>query len=401
MRHLRNGRTGFSLAAGVALVLGAVLLFARCKKDEPNGNSACDLTYIPYKPTPYTIPKPARFPEIPVPADNPQTVEGVQLGRRLFYDPILSGDSTMSCSTCHLPQGSFTDNKAVSTGIDGIMGRRSAMSLLNVAYATNGLFWDGRAKSLEDQALKPVEDPIEMHAKWPGVVEKLKQHPTYPELFRKAFGISSCEGITKELAAKAIAQFERILISSGTSKYDLYLDGTVEFEDDELNGKLMFFDEGKNSVPALPDAQCFHCHGSITLTGNNYFNNGLDSVGRLDDFTDKGRWEAIQGQVANPDTMTKGKFRTPTLRNIALTAPYMHDGRFKTLEEVMAQYNDNGFGVVNEDIFIQQIGFPVTVGSVVHYTGLTPQQTKDIIAFLKTLTDTTFVNNPDIQNPFH
>ncbi len=323
------------------------------------------------------------------------------MGRRLFYDPILSGDSTMSCSTCHLPQGSFTDNKAVSTGIDGIMGRRSAMSLLNVAYATNGLFWDGRAKSLEDQALKPVEDPIEMHAKWTGVVEKLKQHPTYPELFRKAFGISSCEGITKELAAKAIAQFERILISSGTSKYDQFVDGTAEFEDDELNGKLMYFDEGKNTVPALPDAQCFHCHGSNTLTGNNYFNNGLDSVGRLDEFVDKGRWEAIQGLVSNPDTMTKGKFRAPTLRNIALTAPYMHDGRFKTLEEVMAQYNDNGFGVVNEDIFIQQIGFPVTVGSVVHYTGLTAQQTKDIIAFLHTLTDTTFIANPDIQNPFH
>lgn len=384
--------------AGFGVVAAAILLFAQCKKDTPPGPVVCDLTDIAYSPTPYTIPKPAHFPEIALPADNPQTVEGVQLGRRLFYDPILSGDSTMSCSTCHLPQASFTDNKAVSAGIDGIDGRRSAMSLLNIAYATNGLFWDGRVRTLEDQALKPVEDPVEMHAKWPDVVDKLQQHPVYREMFRKAFGITSCEQITKELAGKAIAQFERILISSGTSKYDLFVNGEAEFEDDELRGKLMYFDEGQNS--GLPDAQCFHCHGSITLTGNNYFNNGLDSVGRLDEFDDLGRWEAVVKLSANPDTMTKGKFRTPTLRNIALTAPYMHDGRFKTLEEVMAQYNDNGFRVVNEDIFINQIGFPVTVGSTVHYSGLNAQQTKDVIAFLHTLTDTVFIHNPDIQSPF-
>lgn len=393
--------TGLRLSSRIGLALAALLFgFAQCKKDPPGvvTPTACDLTDIPYAPTAYTIPKPAHFPQIPVPADNPETLEGVQLGRRLFYDPILSGDSTQSCSSCHLPQGSFTDNKALSKGIDGIEGRRSAMSLLNVAYATNGLFWDGRAKSLEDQALKPVEDPIEMHAQWTKVVDKLKQHPIYPGLFRKAFGINSCDDITKELAAKAIAQFERILISSGTSKYDLFATGAGEFEDEELRGKLMFFDEGQNS--GLPDAQCFHCHGSITLTGNSYFNNGLDSVGSLDEFADKGRWDFVKGLSANPDTTTKGKFRTPTLRNIALSAPYMHDGRFKTLEEVMAQYNDNGFGVMNEDIFVQQIGFPVTVNGKVHYSGLTPSQTSDVLAFLHTLTDTVFIHNPDIQNPF-
>lgn len=388
--HLPNfGRLAniVSISAGL---LATVVLLAQCKKEtSPGVPPECDLTDIPYNPTPYIIKKPAHFLQIPIPADNPMTLEGVQLGRRLFYDPILSGDSTMSCSTCHLPQGSFTDNKAVSTGIDGIAGRRSAMSLLNIAYATNGLFWDGRARTLEEQALKPVEDPIEMHASWTNVVEKLKRHPTYPELFRKAFGItSSCDGITKELAAKAIAQFERILISSGTSKYDLFVTGQAEFEDEELRGRLMFFDEGQSS--GLPDAQCFHCHGGITLTGNNFFNNGLDSVGSLDEFVDKGKGE-VTGNSSD-----FGKFRAPTLRNIALTAPYMHDGRFKTLEEVMAQYNDNGFGVSNEDPFVQQIGFPV--GG--HYPGLTPSQTADIIAFLHTLTDTEFINNPDIQNPF-
>lgn len=385
-------RPGTRLLAA-AVLAGMVILLAQCKKDPPSTViTACDLTDIPYSPTPYTIIKPDDFPQIFIPADNPMTKEGVQLGRRLFYDPILSGDSTMSCSGCHLPQGSFTDNKAVSTGIDGIAGRRSAMSLLNIAYATNGLFWDGRVKTLEEQALKPVEDPIEMHATWPQVVEKLKKHPVYPELFRKAFGISSCESITKELAAKALAQFERILISSGTSKFDQFNKGVAEFEDEELRGKLMFFDEGQSS--GLPDAQCFHCHGGITMTGNNFFNNGLDSVGKLTDFPDKGL-----GEVTGKDSDC-GKFRTPTLRNIALTAPYMHDGRFNTLEEVMAQYNDNGFGLSNEDIFVQQIGFPITNDGVVHYSGLTPSQTKDIIAFLHTLTDTVFINNPDIQNPF-
>jgi len=374
----------------IALATAAlIVLLAQCKKDcPPIGPLECDLTDIAYNPTPYTIKKPAHFPQIPIPADNPMTLEAVQLGRRLFYDPILSGDSTMSCSSCHLPQGSFTDNKAVSTGIDGIAGRRSSMSLLNIAYATNGLFWDGRVKTLEEQALLPVEDPVELHTTWPEVIGKLQQHPTYPGLFRQAFGISSCQQITKEMVAKALAQFERILISSGTSRYDRFVTGEIELEDEELFGKLMYFDEGQNS--GLPDAQCFHCHGSITLTGNNFFNNGLDSVASLDDFPDKGLFETT-GKESD-----KGKFRAPTLRNIALTAPYMHDGRFQTLEEVMAQYNDNGFGVFNEDPFVQQIGFPV--GN--HYPGLTPTQTSHVIAFLHTLTDTAFINNPDIQNPF-
>lgn len=368
-----------------------MLFLAQCK-DHNTCDSGCDLTGFSYNPTPYTILKPAHFPQIPVPADNPMTAEGVQLGRRLFYDPILSADSTMSCSSCHLPQGNFTDNKAVSKGIDGVSGRRSAMSLLNVAYANNGLFWDGRALTLEDQALKPVEDPIEMHHTWANVVEQLKQHPEYPELFRKAFGIGNCCEITKELAAKALAQFERILISSGTSRYDEYVLGNPDaLDDQELDGKLMFFDEGQDVN--LPDAQCFHCHGGITLSGNNYFNNGLDSVASLNDFPDKGRGEVSK----NPTDF--GKFRAPTLRNIALSAPYMHDGRFTTLEQVVDHYNGNGFGVSNEDPFIRQLGFPIG-GNVFQYSGLTNSQKKSVIKFLHTLTDTTFIHNPDIQNPF-
>ncbi len=371
--------------------LVAITLIAACRKDDPPPPVVTgDLTDIPYSPQTYTIVKPANFPEVPIPADNPMTVEGVQLGRRLFYDPILSADSTMSCSTCHSPQGSFTDNKAVSTGIDHIAGRRSSMSLLNVAYVDKGLFWDGRAATLEAQALRPVEDVIEMHNTWVNVVGKLKTHPTYPALFRKAFGISNRSEISKELAAKAIAQFERILISSGKSKFDEFIGGNFNaFDDDEIDGKLMFFDEGQ--FYSLPDAQCFHCHGGITLTGGNYFNNGLDSVGSLSEFKDLGRFE-VTGIESD-----KGKFRSPTLRNIALTAPYMHDGRFQTLEQVLDQYDDNGFGVVNEGAFLNQIGFPNGDGT---FTGLTNNQKKAIVKFLHTLTDTTFVNNPDIQNPF-
>lgn len=361
-----------------------------CQKEDPPVVKG-DLVDIPYTPTPYTIVKPANFPEIPIPADNPMTVDGVQLGRRLFYDKILSADSTMSCSSCHLPQGSFTDNKPVSTGIDGIQGRRSSMAVLNVAYITDGLFWDGRAPTLEAQALRPVEDVIELHNTWPNVVEKFKKHPTYPTLFRKAFGISDRTEITKELAAKAIAQFERILISSGKSKFDQFMAGNIDaFDDEELDGKLMFFDEGKDYN--LPDAQCFHCHGGITLTGGKFFNNGLDSVGSLDEFKDLGRFE-VTG-----NSYDKGQFRAPTLRNIELTAPYMHDGRFQTLEQVMDHYSNNGFGVVNEGAFLNQIGFPNGDGT---YTGLSAYQKKALVKFLKTLTDTDFIHNPDIQDPFH
>ncbi|MFN0216129.1 MAG: cytochrome-c peroxidase [Saprospiraceae bacterium] len=373
---------------------GALMSFTfivACHKEDPNPPVATgDLENIPYAPQTYTILKPANFPEVPVPTNNPMTMEGVQLGRRLFYDPLLSADSTMSCATCHLPQGSFTDNKAVSTGIDHIAGRRSSMSLLNIAYVDKGLFWDGRSPTLEDQALRPVEDVIEMHNTWTNVVGQLKAHPVYPALFRKAFGIKDRSEITKELAAKAIAQFERILISSGKSKFDEFIAGNIDiFDDEELDGKLMFFDEGQ--FYNLPDAQCFHCHGGITLTGGNFFNNGLDSVGSLDEFKDIGRF-AVTG-----DPFDKGKFRSPTMRNIALSAPYMHDGRFETLEQVIDQYNDNGFGVVNEGAFLNQIGFPNGDGT---FTGLNTYQKKAIIKFLHTLTDTVFIQNPDIQNPF-
>ncbi len=387
MKHL--GHRIWWVGSGLA----AFLFWQGCQKDAPLPSPEGDLVHIPYQPKPYTTIKPPHFPQVPIPPDNPSTIDGVQLGRRLFYDPILSRDSTQSCASCHLPHLSFTDGLPVSVGIDGIAGKRSSMSLLNIAYATNGLFWDGRVRTLEEQALLPVEDPVELHNTWPNVIRKLQQHPTYPELFRKAFGIRDRSEITKELAAKAIAQFERILISSGTSKFDRFLQGDLDaLDDEELDGKLMYFEEG--AAVGLPDAQCFHCHGGFTLTGNQYFNNGLDEARTLDDFPDKGRGAVTRRQTDN------GKFRTPTLRNIALTAPYMHDGRFQTLEEVLDHYGSHGKQSPNKDPLIDQVGFPIPGTNPLQYTGLSPYHKRAIIKFLHALTDTAFINNPDIQNPF-
>lgn len=359
----------------------AVSVFSACHDDNaPEAEG--DLLQYAYNPQSYTIVKPAHYPEVPVPSDNPMTQQGVQLGRRLFYDPILSGDSTMSCASCHFPQKSFTDGKKVSTGIDGIAGTRSSMSLLNIAYVRSGLFWDGRIQNLENQALIPVEDPIEMHHLWPNVIEDLKKHPVYPRMFREAFGISDRTEITKELAAKAIAQFERIMISSGKSVYDRYLAGETDLIQDEvLDGKLMFFDEG--FLYGLPDTECFHCHGTGTLTGGQFFNNGLDP---FDQIVDTGK-ERVTG---NPSD--RGKFRAPTLRNIALTAPYMHDGRFPTLEAVIDHYLFQAHSGPNYDPNMNLMINRRAVYTTAHRDAL--------VAFLHTLTDTAFVNNLDLQSPF-
>ena len=246
-------------------VLAALFLvgvfFASCEDDEmiPSAPMGGDLLDISYDPQPYELELPPLFPPLEIPDDNPLTIDGVQLGRFLFYDPILSADSSMSCASCHLQIGSFTDMAATSIGIDGIAGTRSSMSLLNIGFNTNGLFWDGRSATLEEQALLPVEDPIELHTTWPEVIVKLQDHDEYPAMFRKAFGIEDRSEMTKELAAKALAQFERIMISSD-SKWDRrfqYLDPDAEFTDSENRGFDMFFD-----IPGstLPDAQCFHCH---------------------------------------------------------------------------------------------------------------------------------------------
>lgn len=364
----------------VICILFTALFYACPKEPMPPDPPEDSLTDIPYNPVAYTITPPSGFPAMSIPADNPMTEEGIALGRHLFYDPILSADSTKGCFSCHALNGNMTDNKAVSTGIDNINGRRSSMSLLDVGYFYNGLFWDGRSASLEAQALKPVEDPIELHDTWDNVETKLRRHATYPAMFRKAFGISAKSEITRDLAAKAIAQFERTMISSGKSKYDLALKpgSGVEFTDEESYGYSLY-----NQLDTR-DGQCGHCHQGFLLTDNVYRNNGLNEVANLNDFPDKGR-----GEVTNV-LYDNGKFRAPSLRNIALSAPYMHDGRFQTLEQVLDHYATGGHYADNVDpIMIQLKNNP-----------LTEPEKQAILALLHTMTDTAFVNNPALKSPF-
>lgn len=366
-------------------ILFLFIVFFSCKKDERptvNPNPPIpefeDLSKIEYSPVSFDLPKLDPLPKMDIPIDNPLTEDGVTLGRYLFFDPILSGNEKMACADCHLPQAGFTDNLAISRGVDGISGIRSSMSLVNAGYFTKGLFWDGRIKTLEEQALLPVEDVNELHNDWESVEEKLRKHNDYPTRFRKAFGINNAGEITRDLAVKAIAQFERSLVSAN-SKYDRVIRKEEFFEEDELNGFEIFFDEPND----LPDAECGHCHNAPLFTVNQYFNNGIDSVGSLEDFKDKGL-----GAITN-NPFDNGKFRAPSLRNIALTAPYMHDGRFQTLEEVIDHYNEGAHFADNIDPLIKTRGL-----------GLSEQNKSDLLAFLHALTDTSFVNNPAYQNPF-
>ncbi|MEO6189058.1 MAG: cytochrome c peroxidase [Saprospiraceae bacterium] len=351
-----------------------LILILACNTDiDPN-----DLSNIPYlvsDPYPLVIPK--GLPSLSNDINNPITKAGVLLGRHLFYDPILSSDSTISCSSCHQVAFGFTDGKALSPGVAGTLGNRSSMSLINAAYFTNGLFWDGRAANLEFQALQPIENPVEMHENWPHVEEKLQKNKDYPSLFRAAFGISNKTEIKKELASKALAQFERILLTGGNSLYQKQLRGEYAFSVDQTDGMEMYL----NLNPRLPDAQCGHCHAPPLFASSNYFNNGLDSVGSLNEFKDKGR-----GAINNsPNDI--GKFKAPGLMNIHLSAPYMHDGRFKTLDEVLLHYTTQVKPASNLDPNVANVR-------------ISSKQAQQVLIFLMTLIDTSYVQNQDIYSPF-
>jgi len=360
---------------GVIFILIASFLFMVVSCTEEDDKKG-DLSHIRYNPDPYTVNLPPHFPALEIPADNPLTKQGVQLGRHLFYDPILSADSTMSCASCHLPEFSFTDAKAISTGIDGITGKRSAMSLINIGFVKSGLFWDGRVKTLEEQALLPVEDPVELHNTWPDVIKKIKVHPTYPKMFREAFGIKNTSEISKEMAAKAIAQFERIIISKD-SKFDRIQQGQAFYTDLELTGFGLYFDDD----PDLPDTECGHCHNIPMATSDEFFNNGLTETNSLDGFPDIGRGKVTGSRADN------GKFRAPTLRNIKYSAPYMHDGRFKTLDEVILHYKSGGQKSPNAD-------------PLLHPLAIDQYYINALKAFIETFNDTLFYKNPALQNPF-
>lgn len=367
--------------AAILLILGVFVTFHACQDDPmdiPDDNRG-DLTDIAYEPEFVDPPRPPGYPEMVIPEDNPLTEAGIELGRHLFYDPILSRDSTIACATCHFPSAVFSDNNTLAIGIDGQVSPRSSMSLLDVGFFNNGLFWDGRAETLEEQVPDPIVNPLEMHAVIPDVINDLQVHSDYPTMMRKAFGINNTDEISIDHVSKSVSQFMRMITSSGTSKYDrVFAPGSLElFSDEELNGYDMFFDISFD----VPDAECGHCHNAPLFTTNQFFNNGLqEDQGNLT-FADNGRGKITGRRIDN------GKMRAPSLRNIALRTPYMHDGSLKTLEEVVDHYDSGGHPAENRDPLIRPLG-------------LTEEQKSDLIAFLHTLTDTAAINNPRLSNPF-
>jgi cytochrome c peroxidase len=312
--------------------------------------------------TPYhlTISKFAPQPDLP--RDNPLTGEGVALGGRLFFDRRLSSNDRLSCAACHRPNDAFSDPRRFSRGVDGELGTRNAPTLENLAWK-NSFFWDGRAKTLREQVLQPIQNPIEMHDTLPDVVAKISADTDYHRLFAGAFGSPE---ITSDKIARALEQFLLVQVSFD-SKYDRVMNGTAKFSDDEQRGFELFNTE-YDPYHGQYGADCFHCHGGPLLQSQDFANNGLDSA-----FYDLGRYK-ITKRAGD-----EGKFAVPSLRNVAVTAPYMHDGRFRTLEEVVEHYCTGMRRSATLDPNLAK-----------HPDGGVPLSADDkraLVAFLKTLTD--------------
>lgn len=357
-----------TLVSAILFAGTLLLVLDGCKKHDP---------YLEdFSATPYQLKIPQGFPQMIIPDDNPMTVEGVQLGRKLFYDEILSQDYTISCGSCHAPDAAFSDHRKFSLGVNGTPGNRQAMPLINLGWSS-GFFWDGRAATLEMQVLQPVPNPVEMHLMWKDAVTRLQNHASYPYLFKKAFNTYEIDSM---LVAKAIAQFMRTMIS-GNSKFDRVLNNEENFTTDEAYGYDLF-NRDKNESAGIVGADCFHCHVAPIFfqVNTDYLNNGLDPT-----FTDLGRGGFTHNAGDN------GKFKVPTLRNIELSAPYMHDGRFTTLDQVVEHYST---GLVYSTT-ISPLMKEVDNGGLL----LPPYEKQCVIAFMKTLTDWEFVNNPELLDP--
>lgn len=289
---------------------------------------------------------------MPVPADNPLTPEKVALGRELFLDPILSADRSVSCASCHDPERSFTDDRPKSVGVFDRVGPRRVPKLLNRGYGRS-FFWDGRIPTLEEQVLQPVINSLEMDLEVSEAVARLSADPGYPSEFREAFGRAP----NRDDLARALASYVRTILS-GDSRYDRYVAGATESLDEaELLGLEVFRGKGN----------CVTCHLGPNLTDERFHNTG---VGYKDGrFEDDGRF-AVSGRESE-----LGAFKTPTLRNVAQTAPYMHDGSIATLEDVIDDYDNGGTPNPNLDREIRKLG-------------LTETEKAALAAFMRTLTGT-------------
>lgn len=308
---------------------------------------------------PVTIKAPLGLPPVPTPADNPPTAETIALGRRLYYDPILSSDKTVSCATCHAPEHGFADPKPFSEGVQQQKGGRNSPPVVNSAYF-HVQFWDGRAPSLEKQAEGPVQNPVEMANSLAEVEKRLNADPSYKEEFAKAWGAGP---ITYEMVEKSIASFERTVIS-GNSPFDRWKYGHDEkaMSASAKRGFVVFTAKDKGN--------CAACHivgeKYALFTDNKFHNIGVGVEMGLP--TDLGLYG-----VTHQET-DKGLFKTPSLRDVAKSAPYMHDGTLKDLKEVMDYYIGAGNSNPNLDKEIHVLDF------------LTGQERADLLAFLDSLT---------------
>lgn len=324
------------------------------------------------------------------PENNPTTVKGVELGRYLFYDKRLSANNTIACASCHKQEFAFSDTRRFSPGFEGQPSRRQSMPLFNLRW-TPRFFWDARAATLEEQVLIPIQDQIEMGLTLDEMVNKLEGIEMYDTLFFNAFGD---ESVTVERVSKGLAQFLRSIVSQD-SKYDRAVaEGYRKvFTEQEYKGFQLFehhVDPDPNNVPNRPGvvrgANCNDCHTLETANLSNFqvTNNGLDSI-----YDDKG-----YGEIDGADKW-QATFKTSTLRNIALTPPYMHDGRFETLEEVVDHYDTD---IVEH----QNLGRDLVISGNTDSMrlDLTNEEKKALLAFLHTLTDETFIQNEQYSNPF-
>ena len=356
----------------LVILLGGILLLASCKKNEEPAGVVIDTT--PYILNTYDLPSPQ------IADDNQLTKAGVALGRRLFYDNILSLDQSMNCASCHQQQFAFSDTSRFSIGVEGMPGGRQSMSVVNMAWNNNEFFWDGRAHLLRNQVVKPIQDPLELNLAMASLLQRLQMHPEYPNFFMAAFGSST---ITEELLGLALEQFCNSIVS-GNSKYDQFLAGTATLTESEERGRSLFFAEFNPGFPDLSGADCAHCHAGKNFENDQYMNNALDAD---EDMEDMGRALVTESSSDN------GKFKVPTLRNVALTPPYMHDGRFQTLEEVIQHYNSE---MVMSSTIDPALIYPLNSGGL----QLSDQDVQDIIAFLHTLSDESLITNPEYASPF-
>lgn len=346
----------------------------------------------------YILDKPLYFPEPIIPADNPLNKSKVELGRRLFFDENLSINQSTSCATCHLPEKAFTDGRGRALGAMNDFHPRSSMSLANVAYAASLNWADPLTDSLERQLLVPLfgEEPVEMgmNGKEKEIIEYLSSTQPYPKLFKRSF---QDKVVSIENLAKALASFQRTLIS-GNAPYDRYLLGDDQaMSQAALRGMQLFFSE---------KVECFHCHGGFNFSDSSnhtgeqlpvkpFHNNALYNIDGEGAYPDQNT--GIHNITQNPEDM--GLFKAPSLRNIAVTAPYMHDGSIVSLDAVIDHYAAGGRLLATGEHQGDGSQSPFKNKFIKGFE-LTDQERTDLLAFLESLTDSEFLTNPDFQDPW-